>query len=55
MLPVGIFDGGRFFYLTIWGITKNEKLARNLFKFTTYFILFLLLILMLKWAKVFFF
>tara|TARA_Y100000310_G_scaffold163852_1_gene163686 strand:+ start:619 stop:2043 length:1425 start_codon:yes stop_codon:yes gene_type:complete len=46
MLPVGMFDGGRFFYLTVLGITKSEKTAKNLFAFSTYFILFLLLLLM---------
>ena len=50
MLPVGIFDGGRFFYLTILGITKSEKIAKNSFAFSTYFILFLLLLLMFFWA-----
>tara|TARA_Y100000310_G_scaffold125312_1_gene124072 strand:+ start:3226 stop:4635 length:1410 start_codon:yes stop_codon:yes gene_type:complete len=55
MLPVGIFDGGRFFYLTIWGITKSEKIAKNLFAFSTYFILSLLLLLMFFWAKISFF
>lgn len=54
MLPVGIFDGGRFFYLTILGITKSEKTAKNLFAFSTYFILFLLLLLMFFWAISFF-
>lgn len=50
MLPVGIFDGGRFFYLTILGITKNEKIAKKSFAFSTYFILFILLVLMFFWA-----
>ena len=50
MLPVGIFDGGRFFYLTILGITKSEKIAKNSFAFSTYFILFLLLLLMFFWV-----
>jgi len=54
MLPVGIFDGGRFFYLTILAITKKEKIAKNLFAFSTYFILFIFLILMLLWAFLFF-
>ena len=53
MLPVGIFDGGRFFYLTIWGLTGKEKTAKNFFKFSTYFFLFLLLLLMIFWAKSF--
>lgn len=50
MLPMGIFDGGRFFYLTILGITKNEKIAKNAFKGITYLILFLVLLLMIFWA-----
>lgn len=50
MLPVGIFDGGRFFYLTIWGITGKEKLAKKSFVFSTYFILFLILVLMFFWV-----
>ena len=50
MLPVGIFDGGRFFYLTVLSITKNEKIAKKAFAFSTYFFLFILLLLMLFWA-----
>jgi len=50
MLPVGIFDGGRFFYLTALAITKSESKAEKLFKFSTYFILSLFLLLMLLWA-----
>ena len=50
MLPVGIFDGGRFFYLTILGITGSENKATKSFKFMTYFFLFLLLVLMILWA-----
>jgi len=54
MLPVGIFDGGRFFYLTVWGLTRNEKIARKSFAFSTYFILSLLLLVMFRWAWVLF-
>jgi len=50
MLPVGIFDGGRFFYLTVLAITKSEKKAKNFFAFSTYFILFLVLLLLVFWA-----
>jgi len=50
MLPVGIFDGGRFFYLTILSITGNKKIAENSFKYITYFFLFLLLVLMVFWV-----
>ncbi|GAI99101.1 unnamed protein product, partial [marine sediment metagenome] len=41
MLPVGIFDGGRFFYLTALALTKSEKKAKKAFSFITRFILFL--------------
>jgi membrane-associated protease RseP (regulator of RpoE activity) len=50
MLPVGIFDGGRFFYLTILGITKSKKKAKKCFKFITYLFLLVLLLLMIFWA-----
>ncbi|MFC1682557.1 site-2 protease family protein, partial [Nanoarchaeota archaeon] len=49
MLPVGMFDGGRFFFLTVWGITGSEKFAKKSFAFVTYLILFLLLVLMGIW------
>lgn len=54
MLPVGIFDGGRFFYLTILAITKKEKVASAAFKISTWIILLLVLVLMLKWVTIFF-
>ena len=49
MLPVGIFDGGRFFYLTILALTNSEISARKWFKFSTYFFLFILFLLMAFW------
>jgi membrane-associated protease RseP (regulator of RpoE activity) len=49
MLPVGIFDGGRFFYLTVLGITGNENIAKKAFKFTTYLFLFILLVVVIFW------
>ena len=54
MLPMGIFDGGRFFYLTIFGLTKSEEKAKSLFSLMTYFILFLVFVLMIFWAVSFF-
>jgi membrane-associated protease RseP (regulator of RpoE activity) len=54
MLPVGIFDGGRFFYLTILALTKSEARAKKWFQFSTYFFLFLLFLLMALWAFSFF-
>ncbi len=50
MLPVGIFDGGRFFYLTILSLTKSKKTAEKAFKFMTQLILFLVLFLMILWV-----
>lgn len=49
MLPVGIFDGGRFFYLTVWGITGKERWARYAFKFTTWAVMLILVWLMVRW------
>ena len=54
MLPVGIFDGGRFFYLTIFGLTGKKKWAENSFKFMTQFILFLVILIMVAWVVSFF-
>jgi len=50
MLPMGIFDGGRFFYLTILGITGRKKFAEKSFRLMTYFFLFLFLVLMIFWV-----
>ena len=50
MLPVGIFDGGRFFYLSVWGLTGSEKIAKKSFAAVTYLFLFLLLLIMVAWA-----
>ncbi|MBI5148876.1 site-2 protease family protein [Candidatus Pacearchaeota archaeon] len=49
MLPLGIFDGGRVFFLTIWAITKSKKAAEKTFKFITYILLLVLLALMIIW------
>ena len=54
MLPVGIFDGGRFFYLTILAITGSEKKASKAFSFSTYLILFIVFVLMAFWFLSFF-
>jgi membrane-associated protease RseP (regulator of RpoE activity) len=50
MLPMGIFDGGRFFYLTVLVITKSKKIAEKSFKFITGLFLFLLFVIMFFWA-----
>jgi membrane-associated protease RseP (regulator of RpoE activity) len=50
MLPVGIFDGGRFFYLAILALTKSEKKAHKAYKFLTYLFLALVVVIMVFWA-----
>jgi len=50
MLPMGIFDGGRFFYLTVLAITKKENVAKWTFKIATYLFLFLLFVVMFFWV-----
>lgn len=54
MLPMGIFDGGRFFYLTIFSLTKSKKKAELWFKISTNFLLGLFLLLMILWGVSFF-
>ena len=53
MLPVGIFDGGRFFFLTIWAITGSKKIGEKAFKLSTYLILFIVAAMMVKWIFLF--
>ena len=50
MLPMGIFDGGRFFYLTILGITGSKTKAMKTFKVVTWFLLLLLIVIMAAWV-----
>jgi len=50
MLPMGIFDGGRFFYITVLAITKKEKVAKWAFKIATWFFIFLLFLVMFFWV-----
>lgn len=54
MIPAGIFDGGRFFYLTILFFTKNQNWAKKSFAFMTYLFLFLIFVVMFLWLKSFF-
>jgi len=49
MLPVSILDGGRFFYLTILGVTGSQLWARRIYSWITWFILMLLALMMAKW------
>ena len=54
MLPLGILDGGRYFYLTIWSLTGSEKIGKKAFKFVTWAILGVVILLMLRWVLIFF-
>ncbi|MCK5449936.1 site-2 protease family protein [Candidatus Pacearchaeota archaeon] len=49
MMPLGMLDGGRFFYLMVLSISRSEKIAEGAFKFVTYAILFIFALLMFLW------
>jgi membrane-associated protease RseP (regulator of RpoE activity) len=49
MLPMGIFDGGRFFYLTVLAITKNEKISKKMFSLISFLLFFLILMIIFFW------
>jgi membrane-associated protease RseP (regulator of RpoE activity) len=49
MMPLGMLDGGRFFYLGVWGIFKSEKMARLAYEAGTYLILFMFALMMFFW------
>ena len=53
MLPLALFDGGRFFYLTVFAIIKREKVAKYAFTFATYLILLIFVLLMVFWGLAF--
>ncbi|MBX4212561.1 site-2 protease family protein [Candidatus Pacearchaeota archaeon] len=53
MLPAGIFDGGRFFYLTVFAVTKSKKVAAAAFRISTWIMLALVFVLMAKWVLAF--
>jgi len=50
MLPLGILDGGRFFYLTMLGISRSEKFAARAFKVATYLIILSFILMMIYWV-----
>ena len=53
MLPAGMFDGGRFFYLTILGITKKEKIAKWVYRISTWTLLILVAFMIIRWIFAF--
>ncbi len=50
MIPLSIFDGGRFFYLAILLATKKEKIAEKAFKWVAKLLLWTLVLLMVLWV-----
>lgn len=51
MLPMGIFDGGRFFYLTVEKLTGSKKAGEKAFVWVTNILLFMVLVVMFFWAR----
>jgi len=49
MLPLGILDGGRFFYLSVLSITKSKKIAISSFKLISYLIGLIFILLIIGW------
>lgn len=50
MLPLGILDGGRFFYLTIWGLTGREPWGKKAFAIASWLFIALFALMMVKWV-----
>lgn len=50
MLPLGIFDGGRFFLITVWGITGSKRVGEIAYKISTWALLLLVVAFMLQWV-----
>ena len=49
MLPLGIFDGGRFFYITMKKLTGSEKAAKNIFAAVTWLLVAVFIGLTVLW------
>jgi membrane-associated protease RseP (regulator of RpoE activity) len=49
MLPLGMLDGGRFFYLAVLSVTRSEKFAKWAYRIAGYAILLVFLLLMFFW------
>ena len=49
MMPLGMLDGGQFFYLSMLGIFKSEKTAKVISKTVGYVILFAFILMMFFW------
>ncbi len=51
MLPLAILDGGRFFYLAVFSLTKSKKIATNSFKFISYVIILIFILMLFSWLS----
>ena len=49
MLPIGMLDGGRFFYLAMIGIFRSKKAAKVASKVAAYIILLSFVLMMFMW------
>lgn len=49
MLPLGFFDGGRFFYLTVRKITRSDSIAHKAFTVSTWVIFLIAIWLTARW------
>jgi membrane-associated protease RseP (regulator of RpoE activity) len=49
MLPLGMLDGGRFFYLGILSLVKKKNIAEKSFKWATKFIALIFLAMIIAW------
>jgi len=47
LLPLGILDGGKMFYLAVLHFTKNETITKKIFKYTNILLILILLVLIL--------
>ncbi|MFH1500666.1 MAG: site-2 protease family protein [archaeon] len=50
MLPVGIFDGGRVFYVTMLTVLKSERWAKKAYLAATYIIILVFVLLTVIWG-----
>jgi len=49
MLPLGIFDGGRFFYITMKKLTGSEKVSKSVFAAVTWLLIAVFIGLTVLW------
>ena len=49
MMPLGMLDGGRFFYLGVFGIFGSDKWAKRAYAAATYLILLMFALMMIFW------